>query len=190
MEVIHQWLQTARARELMTKEVDFLRPTDRLVDAVTLFLRERISGAPVVDETDVCVGVLSATDVMSFDERFAKQRRAPATTKTKSFQVDAWDPAQWWRRLRPDLESQCNECVDRFMTRDVVFVTEDTPLSVVIRQMVSAHVHRILVLDAGRHLKGIISTMDVLAALLRAGHLESGASAFGIEGDTVTAGSC
>jgi len=75
------------------------------------------------------------------------------------------------------------------MTRDVVFVTEDTPLSVVIRQMVSAHVHRILVLDAGRHLKGIISTMDVLAALLRADRLECEASVSGREDVTVTAGS-
>jgi CBS-domain-containing membrane protein len=54
------------------------------------------------------------------------------------------------------------------MTTDLVSVGESTPLDSVVKRLVSAHIHRVLVLDDDRRLKGIISTTDVLAALLRA----------------------
>jgi CBS domain-containing protein len=53
------------------------------------------------------------------------------------------------------------------MTPDVVSVTPETSVLKVIQNMVNAHVHRVVVLDEERRLQGIISTMDVLAALLR-----------------------
>ena len=53
------------------------------------------------------------------------------------------------------------------MTTDQVSVSEDTPLATVVQYMVDAHIHRVLVVGAENQLLGIISTTDVLAALLR-----------------------
>jgi CBS domain-containing protein len=143
-----------------------------------LFLRDQISGAPVVDEDGVCIGVLSATDIVSFEEKRAGTHDERPTVRRPCF--DAWNAgAEWWlnaQRVREEIQPRLEESVIGYMTRDIVSVTEDTPLGVVIRQMVDAHVHRVLVLDSGRRLVGLITTMDVLAAALRAGRREPAVS--------------
>jgi predicted transcriptional regulator len=172
MKTISEWLGSLQASDVMTGSVLCLHPSETLADAASLFLREQITGAPVVDEHGICVGILSATDILSFEEKRAEQPVAAAAHRPHCF--DTWDPGStWWRefgRIRDEIRPRLDESVVEFMTRDVVSVTEDTSLGVVIRQMVDAHVHRVLVLDSARRPQGIISTMDVLAALLRAGH--------------------
>ena len=172
MKTISEWLGSSHAGDIMSGSVMCLRPSDRLADAASLFLREQITGAPVVDEDGICVGILSATDILSLEEKRCEQPVAAASHRQHCF--DTWDPGStWWRefgRIRDEIRPRLEESVTEFMTRDVVSVTEDTTLGVVIRQMVDAHVHRVLVLDSARRPQGIISTMDVLAALLRAGH--------------------
>lgn len=174
MKTVHGWLREQKAAEIMTKSVACLRPSDRLADAVNLFLRDQISGAPVVDEDGVCIGVLSATDIVSFEEKREKTPAAASSITRRPFDSWAWG-ADWWHqfgKISSELQPRLEESVIAYMTRDIVSVTEDTPLGVVIRQMVDAHVHRVLVLDSGRRLVGLITTMDVLAAALRAGRRE------------------
>lgn len=174
MKTVHEWLCTQRASEIMTKRVSVLRFSDRLADAVSLFLREQITGAPVVDEEGVCVGVLSVTDILMFEEQRTKEPDSGTKKATRCF--DTYDPGMaWWRefgRVREELQPKLEESVTRYMTRDIVSVTESTPLEDVMRHMVDAHVHRVIVLDGSQRLKGIISTIDVLAAALRAGRQE------------------
>ena len=149
-----------------------------LFENLTMFLRDQISGAPVVDDEGVCIGVLSATDIVSFEEKRANTHDERPTVRRPCF--DVWNAgAEWWlnaQRLREEIQPRLEESVTGYMTRDIVSVTEDTPLGVVIRQMVDAHVHRVLVLDSGRRLVGLITTMDVLAAALRAGRREPAVS--------------
>ncbi len=170
METINEWLHSNTARDVMTATVVCLNPRDRLADAVNLFLREQISGAPVVDEHGACVGVLSATDVLHFEVKRAEAPAAIAVRRPHYF--DKWDPGgSWWHeagRVRADIQPRLAESVVEFMTRDVVGVSDDTPLGDVIRDMVDAHVHRVVVLDSARRPKGIVTTTDVLAAILRA----------------------
>ena len=174
MKTVSEWLWTQKASEVMTKRVSVLRPSDRLADAVSLFLREQITGAPVVDDEGVCAGVLSATDILVFEEKRAREPEG-GTKPTRRF-FDIYDPgADWWcqfGRVRDEIQPRLQESVAKYMTRDIVSVVEETPLDDVIRHMVDAHVHRVLVLDNSRHLKGIITTIDVLAAALRAGRRE------------------
>ena len=173
METIRTWLHSRTAGEVMTRKVLCLRDTDLLGDAISLFVREQISGAPVVDEDGVCVGVLSARDVLTFDEKYAEAAVAAGCSKRSRKPFDVFDPgSEWWLefgRVREEIEPKLGESVSDHMTRDIVGVTKETPMIVVLRQMIDAHLHRILVLDAGRRICGIVTTTDVIAALLRAG---------------------
>lgn len=173
MPTLNEWLRTQTAGSVMTKNVAVLRDTDRVRDAVSLFLREQITGAPVVDKKGVCVGVLTATDVVNFE---LKRGEAGSPTKPRRRSFDSWDWGEhWWRefgRIGDELHPHMDEMVTKYMTRDVVSVAEDSPLGVAMRQMVDAHVHRVLVLDSERHPCGIVTTMDILAATLRAGRRE------------------
>jgi CBS domain-containing protein len=172
MQTIKNWLNTTRARDVMTKHVTALAPTDQLASAVSLFLSEQITGAPVVDRDGICLGVLSATDIVSFEEkRGATPNESPACPGATRRSFDSWHWGEhWWRdfgllgeELRPRLENTVAE----HMTRDIVGVDEGASLGVVMRQMLDAHVHRVLVLDGARRLQGIITTMDVISAVLR-----------------------
>jgi CBS domain-containing protein len=184
MITVREWLRSTKAGEIMTQEVACLRACDRLADAVNLFLREQISGAPIVDEEGVCVGVLSATDIVSFEEKREKAPNSGFRTTRRWF--DSWDcGTEWWRefgKITSEIQPRLEDCVTGYMTRDLVSVTEDTPLGVVLRQMVDAHVHRVLVLDRSRRLLGIVTTMDVLAAALRVGRREPAVSLIDVVG--------
>lgn len=90
MKTISEWLASLRAGDVMTGGVVCLRPSERLADAASLFLREQITGAPVVDDEGVCVGILSATDILSFEEKRAEQPVAAASQRQHCF--DTWDP--------------------------------------------------------------------------------------------------
>jgi CBS domain-containing protein len=59
------------------------------------------------------------------------------------------------------------DAVGRSMTADVVTAGPHTPLSELARMMVDAHVHRIIVVDAQDRPVGIVSSTDVLAAVVR-----------------------
>jgi CBS domain-containing protein len=55
----------------------------------------------------------------------------------------------------------------RYMTPDPALVTADVTVPALARLMVDAHLHRVVVVDGERRPIGIISTMDLLAALGR-----------------------
>jgi CBS domain-containing protein len=171
MKTVNEWLLNTKARDIMTREVACLSASNRLTDAVNLFLRDQITGAPVVDEDGVCIGVLSATDIVNFEEKREKEAAPSRTAPQRPF--DSWAWCEDWcckfRRASTENPSKLEDPVSLYMTRDVVSVTESTPLGVVLRMMIDAHVHRVLVLDSGGHLRGIVTTMDVLAAAVRAG---------------------
>lgn len=54
------------ARDFMVKKLVTLRPTMDVLDAVKLLLKNRISGAPVVDEDGKYLGVFSEKCAMNF----------------------------------------------------------------------------------------------------------------------------
>jgi CBS domain-containing protein len=59
------------------------------------------------------------------------------------------------------------DTVSRYMTHDPVLVDPATPLGELAKKMVDAHIHRLIVAGADRRPIGIVSSADVLAALVR-----------------------
>jgi CBS domain-containing protein len=64
-----------------------------------------------------------------------------------------------------DVEKAPADEVRHFMTADPVMVGPDTPLRIVARLMIDAHVHRVIVADEARRPIGIVSGTDILAAV-------------------------
>jgi CBS-domain-containing membrane protein len=165
------WLSHTVAGAVMVRDVITLNPADTLAHAAGVLLDNQMSGAPVVDSDHVCVGVVSAADLLGAEEKVAAARRQEAESSIWHSQL-ALPASVYESRLaaiRDELAPAAEQPVERFMTRDIVSVESGTPVGKVIRNMVNAHIHRVVVLDADRHLLGIITTTDLLAALLRAG---------------------
>jgi CBS domain-containing protein len=167
---IHEWLQGTKAGQVMVRQVVTLAADEILAQAAGLFLREQISGAPVVDAAGRCLGVLSVSDVVGAEEKVAVERAKMATSGLFSsglaLPVSVYEDEL--ARIRDKIVPAAEQPVRRFMTADLVSVPADEPLGQVVRRMVDAHIHRVVVLDNDSRLLGLITTTDILAALLRA----------------------
>jgi predicted transcriptional regulator len=167
---IHHWLSKTTAADIMVRDVVTLSRDETLAAAAGLLLREQITGAPVVEADGTCVGVLSVSDVTGADEKVADARRKVAESSLfhSSLALPASVYAEKLAEVRDKIAPAAEQRVERFMTTDLVSVGEDTPLETALQRMVDAHIHRVVVLDPDHRLQGIVSTTDVLAALLRA----------------------
>ena len=64
------------AGDLMTRDVAVVHPETRLLEAVKLMARRRISGMPVVDDAGTIVGMISEGDLVRWHEGYTdKQAR-------------------------------------------------------------------------------------------------------------------
>ena len=125
---------------------------------------------PVVTSTGVCVGVLSTVDILTAAETVAdeQQRFAESDFFNSNLALPASVVASRLEEVRDKLAPAAEQPIEQFMTSDLVSVGKDTPLVTVVEKIVDAHIHRVIVLDTDQQLLGIISTTDILAALLRA----------------------
>lgn len=124
-------------RDLMTRDPILVDADTPLPKVADLIERADVSGLPVVDAQGDLVGVISRTDLI----------RARATD-------DLW--SRW-----PGLAAR------HLMTQPALTVSAETPVPEAIRRMESEHVHRLVVVaDDGRTPIGIISTTDVVRAIV------------------------
>ena len=113
MTLLDKPLQSLTAEDLMTRDVRTIPGRMSLRVAAQLLVRSRVSGAPVVDASGRCTGVISTTDFLKLAGR---------SGEPKPF---APHVACDWQLF--DLEGVPDDCVERYMTRDPVTATpEDT----------------------------------------------------------------
>ncbi len=143
------------AEDLMSRDVIAIQEEMPLAAAARVLSRAQISGAPVVDTTGVCVGVVSATDFLRLANR--DMRVAPVTCATPHCVCSDW-------QLLEIHELPVDE-VRRHMTPDPVTVRPGTSVGEVARLMLDAHIHRVIVVDAKGRPIGIVSSTDLIAAI-------------------------
>jgi CBS domain-containing protein len=68
-----------------------------------------------------------------------------------------------WQQV--DVEQLPVDAVREFMTPNPVTASPDTPIRELAREMIDAHIHRIVVVDEERQPIGIVTSTDILAAI-------------------------
>jgi CBS-domain-containing membrane protein len=144
------------AADLMSRDVIMVPRAMSLRAAAHLLSENRVSGAPVVDETGECVGVLSATDFMHWMGYGERAACRPASSTPGCFH-SAWQVA--------DSDALPTDAVGNYMTADPVMVSPGASIAQLAREMIDAHLHRIIVADAQHRPIGIVSSTDILAAV-------------------------
>jgi len=129
------------ARDIMQKKIVSVPVTTPVAEFARILTTHRISGAPVTTADGTVAGIASLSDVAwhagkLFDEQFQ------------------------WVNTRFGGQATVND----IMTRGVYHVSEYDTLSSVLRMMAKEKIHRVLVTD-GESIVGIISTMDIVAAV-------------------------
>lgn len=134
-----------RVKDLMTTPVVTLRPDIPIKEAAALLVRHGISGAPVVDDHEQLIGIVSESDLMALETSPDPRSRILP---------------QRWRRIRVPRR------VEQVMTREVVCLPQGADVADAARLMLERRVKRIPVVEAGR-VVGIVSRRDVLRLLAR-----------------------
>jgi CBS domain-containing protein len=138
----------ARARtaaDVMTRQPTAIDPDESLAHAAHVMAERRIKRLPVVDHTGL-VGILSRVDVLR--------------TMGEDYHAPAPDDAAAGRPIR---------VVGDLMRRDVPSVGADAPLGEVLDAVTSTRLNRAIVVDAERHVLGVVTDADLLGQLDSAG---------------------
>jgi CBS-domain-containing membrane protein len=142
------------AEDLMSRHLVLLPRQMSLRAAAHLLSKSHVSGAPVVDGDNHCIGVLSATDFVHCVE---KGDRAATKRACEPVYYSAWQLVE--------AESLPTDRVESYMTSDVVTASPSTPIFRLARMMLDAHVHRVVIVNKQRTPIGLVSSTDILAAL-------------------------
>lgn len=130
-------------RDVMTTPAVTVSPTTSLKEAAHIMHTRRLKRLPVVDEAGQLVGVLGRLDVLQSIARGYTHRMSPHTGTLP----------------------QEHRTVAEIMERQVPTVGETTPLADVVGKLLDSDVKRVLVLDAGGKLAGIVTDTDLVARI-------------------------
>ncbi len=149
------------AKSIMNSSVRSLRDDMSLQEASNFLTENEISGAPVVDESNLFVGVLSVTDIaQDCAERGQFVEMHPGTDHYRLGWEDRLDATET-EHLLVGTE---DKLVRDVMTPTIYTISEDTPVHEIAQTMVAGRVHRLFVTRHG-DLVGIITTLDLLQLL-------------------------
>jgi CBS domain-containing membrane protein len=159
MAILPGRLGTLTARDVMTAQVIVVYEQDTLETAMATLREHHITGAPVVDDENRFVGILSISDVIPGEGR-GDSLMPPL--------VHGVDKVTWelYDRATPIDPQLSTDKVYSRMTQPVTSITVNASLVEAARVMCDGHWHRVPVIDKDGSLAGIISTLDVLAALV------------------------
>ena len=145
------------ARDIMNADVISVLSTMDLRELAKLFLKQGISGAPVIDAEGNLEGVVSQTDLIFY----TLTRDDELVMESDFYQVARMEGGHIPQGFQIE---DCNSgCVADVMTPVVHSVNADATIRTVANLMTTEHVHRVIVRD-GHKVAGIISALDVLKA--------------------------
>src|SRR5262245_43289774 len=161
----------------MSRNVVMIPREMSLQGAARMLARAGVTGAPVVDGAGRCIGVLSATDFMNWMKTEPKPEHESHASEAvcKPWQI-------------PEAVEQETGCVESCMTKDPVLAFANVKIGEMAGMMMDAHIHRIIIVDSvSQRPIGVVSSIDILAALARAHriHEEENPPAFGSAEDTL-----
>ena len=148
-------IKSRRVRDIMSRQVVSIHHKETLHEALQLMTENRVAAIPVVDSHDHCVGVLSASDLVDVtrevdDELFTHEGDS--------------SPHGWLIGLLAD--SLGHRHIDSVMTSNVASIGPEASIVEASGEMLRNHVHRLPVVEKHGHLLGIVSTTDILQALV------------------------
>ena len=151
------------AKDLMSPNVFWVRDTTTISQALARFAERKISGAPVINDRGVMIGVVSIHDLIE-DQPFKDQSDDDSGS--------VYYQRIWEKPLNSDTFRELiihpEKTVVDVMTPAVFSVEEDTPIQKLAETMLLCRIHRLLV-TRGETLTGIVTTMDMLKAIRDSG---------------------
>ena len=148
-----------QVQDVMSRDVVTVRPDATILHAARLMLQRKFSGLPVVDAAGALVGIVTEGDFLRRTETGTVRRRP----RWLEFVMGPG-------ALAAEYTHAAGRLVAEVMTRDVLTVTEATPLRDVVDLMERHRVKRLPVVRGGE-VVGIVTRQSLLHAMV--GHRSS-----------------
>jgi CBS domain-containing protein len=150
-----------RVSDVMNTPVKTISVNATMAEAAATLAQHEITGAPVVDLQGGCVGILSVTD---FALRELRQAGGGARLRLD------WEPdvvsGTEHKALR--VESYAEDRVGEHMSPAVQTINQTATLINAARVMCREHIHRLVIIDAEERPVGMVSSLDLVAAMVAA----------------------
>ena len=137
----------------MTRKVIVVKKDMRVNDLIELFLKNKISCAPVVDRKKKLVGIVTKTDILGLFMNFDLDFTLKAGLK------DILESHLDLSELK--VSSKTESKVGQIMTPNPVTASENTAIEKLAEIMIENGVHRLIIKKVGK-IVGIVSTLDML----------------------------
>jgi CBS domain-containing protein len=146
-----------QAKDIMTANVETVTSDTEVSEIARRLIARNVSALPVVDDQNNVIGIVSEGDLMRRSEN--QTERQPS----------------WWIRVFAEPEDRARDYIKShgtsaqdIMSRNVISVSEDTPLAEIAETLERHHIKRVTVLRDGK-LVGIVSRANLLQGLVSAG---------------------
>ena len=149
-------LTAFRIRDVMRGDVVTVRSKDTMGHAASVLQSYGISGAPVVNDDGVCVGVISASDFVS---------REVASANPPNVTSFAFDSMYVKKTINVPPQIEAN-LVEDYMSTEVLTIGVNDPMMEAARTLCEERVHRLVVTDKQNRPVGVISSLDIVACLV------------------------
>ncbi len=146
------------AKDIMTKDVITVKDSTTIEELAGILVKNKISGAPVVNDAGELVGIVTENDLISRDKRL----HIPTVMRI----FDAYVVLERPSRTEKEIKKMVAVTVDEICTRNVAAVNEDAPLDKIASMMSEKNAHLIPVVS-GRHVRGIIGKIDLIKAMIK-----------------------
>ena len=154
--------QLVRCRRHAARHGHRFAPSNTLRDALALMTENHVTGLPVMDGKSRCIGLITASDILGFEEEHAEDSPDAGMMQHFNNEIGRWEsvPISAF-----GLEEFGDVRVEEVMTRELISVDRDTPLKEVAQKMLDGNVHRVLVMDERFNLYGIITSFDFVRVM-------------------------
>lgn len=146
------------AKQIMTRKIITVKPDLEVSELASLFWKNRIGGAPVVDETGKLLGIVTESDLI--DQ--SKKVHIPTVINILDSMIFLENPA----KLDKEIKKMTGTTVKDIYSKDAITVTEDTPMSEIATIMADRRLHTLPVVS-GDKIVGVIGKADIIRNLYK-----------------------
>ena len=147
-----------RVRDLMTTQVITVKPTDTVRQAVIRMAVDNVSGAPVVDNRNHVLGMVSQTDILKLILRYQDKLDEDEAGHHLNTPLDTSASSQDVNIANKEIS---DKKVEDIMVKSTLVTTPDAEIIEALKVMMKLGVGRLPVLEQGV-LVGTISRSDII----------------------------
>jgi CBS domain-containing protein len=144
------------ASDIMTREVITVLPETTVQQLANIFASHGISGAPVVNQEGLVVGVVTESDLIDQN----KKVHIPSVISI----LDSFFFLENPEKMEQEMRKMVGATVADIYTSPPVTVGEDTPIDEIATIMSEKNIHTLPVVADGR-LKGVIGKKDIIRTI-------------------------